>query len=160
MHRSRAWVTVVAAATFCGGCSSDKGGPTSPGTQPSLSALVGTCAVGRFEIWSTAQPLQILYDAAASGFTATLQVTANSRTGGSYVLAATSRDALGIGEIGNGALTLLDPDTLQFQGMSSLAGNTRFEFSSSAVTLTNLRARQVTLPPGPIQATTRIVCRY
>lgn len=151
---------MVAVATFCGGCSSDKGGPTPPGTQPSLAVLAGTCAVERFEIWSTAQPLQVLYDAAASGFTATLQITANSRTGGSYVLAATSRDVLGIGEVGSGALTLVDPDTLRFQGMSSLAGNTRFESSSSLVTLTNLTARQVTLAPGPIQVTTRIVCRY
>ena len=159
-RRSRLWVTLVAVATFCAGCSSDKGGPTPPGAEPSLSVLAGTCAVERFEIWSTVQPLQILYDAAANGFTATLQIRANSRTGGSYVLAATRRDPLGIGEVGNGALTLVEPDTLQFQGMSSLVGNTRFELSSSLVTLTNLRARLVTLPAGPVQATTRIVCRY
>jgi len=159
-RRSRLWVTLVAVATFCAGCSSDKRGPTPPGTEPSLSLIAGTCAVERFEIWSAPFPLQRLYDAAANGFTATLQIRANSRTAGSYVLAATSRDPLGLGEVGNGALTLIEPDTLQFQGMSSLVGNTRFELSSSVVTLTNMRARQVTLPAGPVQATTRIVCRY
>jgi hypothetical protein len=147
-------------------CSKGDGGPSGPDTTtavPSLEPLNGTCAVEKFEIWSTNLPVppavSLLYDAAANGYVATLRITVSSRLSGSYVLSATSRDPLRVGDVAGGTLSLVEPDSVRFSGATSLPGTTKFALAGRLLTLVNPTARTVTLPPGPYQVTTRIECR-
>ena len=145
-------------------CRKDEGTPAGPPPEPSLSVLTGTCAVEKFEFWSTDYPVppavRLLYDAAANGYVATLRISATSRTSGTYALSATSRDPLRLGDVASGSLSLVEPDSLRFSGAVSLPGTTHFDVASSQLTLVNPHPRQVTMPPIPRQATTRIVCRW
>jgi len=161
--------TLLSAAAFASlaslaTCTEQGSEPVEPDPEPSLEALVGTCAVEKFEIWSAnyaAPPaVRLLYDPAANGYVATLRITATSRVSGSYTFSATSRDPYRLGEAASGTLTLVEPDSLRFSGASSLPGATLFTLAGSLLTLVDPSPREVTLTPGSTwQATTRIECR-
>jgi hypothetical protein len=147
-------------------CKKDGSGPDpdTTTTLPSLAGLEGTCAVEKFEVWSTnyAVPpaVRLLYDAAANGYVATLRITISSRVSGTFTLSATSRDPFRVGDVASGTLTLVEPDSVRFSNASSLPGTTKFSAGGTLVTLENPHAHPVTLTPGSTwQATTRIECR-
>lgn len=150
---------MVVAVLSCAGCGggADTAGPPAP--PPSLATLAGTCVLEHFELWSIVPPVAVLYDAVASGYVATLRITAASSTSGSYSFTSTSRDLLGVTDDDSGGLTLVASDSLRFVGEESLPGVTHFELAGSLLSLTNLNPHQITLASGPYQVTTRIVCR-
>ena len=159
-------VVALAMSVSHTGCKKGESGPVEPDTTtapPSLEPLNGTCAVEKFEVWSTNYAVdpavRLLYDAAANGYVATLRIAVSSRVYGTYTLSATSRDPLRVGDVASGTLTLVEPDSIQFSGASSLPGATHFALAGRLLTLVNPTARTVSLPPGPYQATTRIECR-
>lgn len=138
--------------------------PDTTTVLPTLAGLHGTCAVEKFEIWSTnysvPPAVRLLYDAVANGYVATLRITTSSRVRGTYTLSATSRDPLRVGDVASGTLTLVEPDSVRFSNASSLPGTTRFAAGGTLLTLVNPHPRPVTLTPGSTwQATTRIECR-
>ena len=148
-------------------CKKDGSGPSEPepdssAAVPSLAVLNGTCAIQRFEIWSTNYSVppaaRLLYDAAANGYVATLRITTSSRVFGTYALSATGRDPLRVGDVASGTLTLVEPDSVRFSGASSLPGTTQFALAGTLLTLVNPHPRTATLPAGPYQVTTRIEC--
>jgi len=143
----------------CIACSSSSSGPDDSDPSVSLDLIAGTCAIQRFEIVTPVPPFPVEYDAAANGYRGTVTIRATSPTAGSWVLAATARDFLGVGEVGSGSLTIVQPDTLLFQGSRSLPGRTRFEVAGSLLTLVSTSPHSVTIPAGTIQSLTRIVCR-
>lgn len=161
------FVVALAVSASPSGCKKDSSGPIAPDTTtavPSLEPLNGTCAVEKFEIWSTNLPVppavSLLYDAAANGYVATLRIATSSRAHGTYTLAATSRDPLRVGDVASGTLTLVEPDSVRFSGATSLPGTTRFALAGTLLTLVNPHPRAVTLTPGSTwQTTTRIECR-
>ncbi len=60
--------------------------PDTTTVLPTLAGLHGTCAVEKFEIWSTnysvPPAVRLLYDAVANGYVATLRITTSSRVRG------------------------------------------------------------------------------
>jgi len=148
-----------AMALVCAACSGTSSGPDDSDPTISLSLVAGTCAIERFEVLTAVPPYPVEFDAAANGYQGTLTIRATSRTAGSWTLAATARDNLRLGEVGSGTLTLVQPDTLLFQGSTSLPGKTHFEVAGPLLTLLSTSAHSVTIPAGTIQALTRIACR-
>ena len=148
-----------AMALLCAACSTTSTGPDDSDPTISLGLVAGTCTIERFEVLAAVPPYPVEFDAAANGYQGTLTIRATSRTAGSYTLAATARDFLRLGEVGSGTLTLVQPDTLLFQGSTSLPGKTHFEVAGSLLTLVSTSAHPVAIPAGTIQALTRIACR-
>lgn len=111
-----------------------------------------------YQLWSTVPPVAVLYDAAASGYTASLAIRASSSTVGTYTFTSTAHDPLRVGPDAAGALALSAPDSLRFAPIADLPGSTHFELAGPQLTLTNPNAHPFTFASGTVQATTRIVC--
>lgn len=156
MHRSTigsSALLVGATLTVCS-CSGSDAVSTE---QPNLRSLAGYWAIQRFELWSTVDPVTLLYEAVGNGYAAVLRINASSDSTGTYSLTSTGSDPLGVNDDDSGTLVMIGGDSLRFQGEESLPGSTHFEIGGPQLTLTNPYPHVVTLSPGPIPVTTRVV---